>query len=114
MSCINVPKVVNILIHDSYLVTNQSKLVQALGVDSATARQLKNMYSVGVLTPEEYFTEIVTNWTGRLGKDATIENLQKILISCQFRGASGLFVWKSLYFYLVIFLCFCRHIKKLE
>ncbi|OXA54978.1 uncharacterized protein LOC110849816 [Folsomia candida] len=90
MSQFPIAAVVKILIHDPTLSRGSNEFAKLLGIDAVARDKIRSNHTLGTNTSTNYYTELLENWAGRLGKDATVGKLRGILEQGEFQSAADL------------------------
>lgn len=92
MGLIPVSKVVNELVRHERIIVEKTKFAEALDVPSSKRVQWEALFTMGINSANAHYTKLLENWVQhRMGNDAGLGSLKKILISCNFIAAAGKF-----------------------
>ncbi|OXA39108.1 hypothetical protein Fcan01_26078 [Folsomia candida] len=74
-----IKELVKIFIQDVHLVEGRCQFIDSLGIAPATKIPLEGLYTHKTITATDYFSRILHDWAGRVGGEATVLELIKIL-----------------------------------
>lgn len=84
--------VVKVLIQDVPLSHGSEEFARLLGIDAVTRNKIYKKHILETSTSTDYYTNLLQNWVGRKGNDATVDALRGILEDGEFKSASGMYV----------------------
>ncbi|XP_035708156.1 uncharacterized protein LOC118435821 isoform X3 [Folsomia candida] len=82
--------VVKVLIQDVPLSHGSEEFARLLGIDAVTRNKIYKKHILETSTSTDYYTNLLQNWVGRKGNDATVDALRGILEDGEFKSASDL------------------------
>lgn len=84
-----IKELVKIFIQDVHLVEGRCQFIDSLGIAPATKIPLEGLYTHKTITATDYFSRILHDWAGRVGGEATVLELIKILRDEEFVSVAG-------------------------
>lgn len=98
MSSIQRLELVKVFEKQRKLFENRRRFCEELKVSSPRLDLLYNQLAICVVTPYQFYDDVLKDWINANGEEATVQNLQKVLLKMEMKALSGK-INLSFYFY---------------
>lgn len=89
VNTVEISDVVKVLTKDDFFVNDPDKLFSQLNIDPALSKHYRDQYTLSIITSHRYYCQLLEDWVGRLGNEATLSKLTGLLRDEEFVRTSG-------------------------